>query len=693
MFGFQLDRFLQWFANIEPLVGLVWLGLVALTVTLLVLMRTRWGQSKPLRKCLVLSVLAHLLLAGYATTVRIVSGMPPIEEPVLRVSLIDGSVPQAAGAQQPTSEKEPWEQFLHERVSQPQPVDPEREIPDKPPELERRTVAEETALPSELPPRHLAMVGPDVELPEPEPQETAEPLRRTTTVKEPESVKPPQPRRRPPVRPKVPDTDTPARRMATSDRQPAPVRRTGQRVPTSLLEQPAPLPRLATRPTTPDPAEALASLTDRLAQPGRFEPAESVNDDLDRPRSAVWTPADAGQSSSGGRTGPGPPSGNPAAAATPHVADSRTDKGQGTLPNIYRLRVAPDRSRQAQQRGATRASEAAVAAALKWLAENQMPDGRWDAGDHGAGREQKVAGRDRQNAGIEADTATTALSLLAFLASGHTHLKGPYRENVRRGLEFLLRAQAEDGNLSGRATAYAKMYCHSMAAFAMSEAYGMSGDSRLQQPVRRAIAYTLAAQSPADGGWRYRPGDPGDTSQAGWQLMALKSAELAGIPMPTENRNRLILFLRSVSSGKHGGLASYRSGQPVTRPMTAEALACWQFLGMPREHPAGNEAGDYLLGELPGREKANLYYWYYGTLAMYQLQGAHWQRWNQALQTTLVSSQRREGPLGGTWDPDTVWGGYGGRVYSTALATLCLEVYYRFLPLYVQTGPAGDRTQ
>jgi len=175
--------------------------------------------------------------------------------------------------------------------------------------------------------------------------------------------------------------------------------------------------------------------------------------------------------------------------------------------------------------------------------------------------------------------------------------------------------------------------------------------------------------------------------------MALKSAELAGIPMPVENRNRLILFLRSVASGKDGGLASYRPGQPVTRPMTAEALACWQFLGMPREHPAGNEAGDYLLGELPGQEKANLYYWYYGTLAMYQLQGAHWQRWNQALQTTLLSSQRREGPLAGTWDPDTVWGGYGGRIYSTAMATLCLEVYYRFLPLYVQAAPAEDRTQ
>jgi hypothetical protein len=103
---------------------------------------------------------------------------------------------------------------------------------------------------------------------------------------------------------------------------------------------------------------------------------------------------------------------------------------------------------------------------------------------------------------------------------------------------------------------------------------------------------------------------------------------------------------------------------------------------MSREHPAGNEAGDYLLAELPGRGEKNLYYWYYATLAMYQLQGAHWQRWNNAMQKTLVESQQKQGSLAGSWDADTVWGGYGGRVYSTAMATLCLEVYYRFLPLY-----------
>jgi hypothetical protein len=225
-----------------------------------------------------------------------------------------------------------------------------------------------------------------------------------------------------------------------------------------------------------------------------------------------------------------------------------------------------------------------------------------------------------------------------------------------------------------------------MATFAVSEAYGMTGDQQLREPVRRAVAYTVAAQDPAGGGWRYNPGDPGDTSQLGWQLMALKSAELAGIPIPETCRQRATLYLDSVSSGHYGGLAAYRPVESATRPMTAEALVCRVFLGTSPNHPAGREAADYLLGELPGQGKKNLYYWYYGTLAMYQVQGDYWQRWNQALQTTLVSSQRKTGVEAGSWDPDTVWGGYGGRVYSTALAALCLEVYYRFLPLYVEAA-------
>ena len=71
-------------------------------------------------------------------------------------------------------------------------------------------------------------------------------------------------------------------------------------------------------------------------------------------------------------------------------------------------------------------------------------------------------------------------------------------------------------------------------------------------------------------------------------------------------------------------------------------------------------------------------YWYYGSYAMYQMGGRHWKAWNSAMKRTLLPSQRAQGHLAGSWDPVGPWGSHGGRVYSTALMVLCLEVYYRY---------------
>jgi hypothetical protein len=208
--------------------------------------------------------------------------------------------------------------------------------------------------------------------------------------------------------------------------------------------------------------------------------------------------------------------------------------------------------------------------------------------------------------------------------------------------------------------------------------------------VRRAIGYTVDAQDRATGGWRYRPSDPGDTSQLGWQVMALKSAQLAGLEIPAQTRGGIERFLKSVTLGRDGGLACYQPIRPVpSRSMTAEALACRQFLAIPSTPAALAEASAYLLEEVPGAGTTNFYYWYYATLAMYQLHGEPWKRWNDAMQRKLIATQRTDGELAGSWDPDPVWGGCGGRTYSTALGALCLEVYYRFMPLFAQ-APGGE---
>jgi hypothetical protein len=720
-----MDRAWQFFTGIDPLMGLLWIGLTIFTLGLAVLMYTRWGQSHPLHKCMALSLLAHLLLAGYATTVQIVYTVPPPPERVFQVALVDGTdAPADAAADTATnvpsgvaSKAKPWEQFPHDMVAQPDTADLQRDTPVKPSEPIRRSGVEVANLPDSPLVEDLTLTA--VHYPEANPAGVEKPAGQAAVGKEAEPIHAPQPQRRDAGLLLTPSADSisPA---AVPTAAPIVAKRTPQAGdPQALLGPVASTPRLVDTDNTPDPAKALQTLAEEESRLLRTAAAKTVTGDasgsetsatsskapLDAapiaslPRkyegSALATLPAAKATSGNGASGSGAAGGDSSKpgdrVGPPRLPSGRHDASEGPLSDAYRLRTAPNRSSIAEHLGATAESEAAVKAALKWLAESQNGDGRWIARQYDAGRELLVLGQNRKNAGIDADSGLTGLALLAFLASGHTHRDGVYRENVRRGLEYLLGIQASDGNLAGAASGFARMYCHGMATFALSEAYGMTGDQRLERPVRRAIGYTVAAQNTTSGGWRYMPGDPGDTSQLGWQLMALKSAELAGIPIPEKTRENILKYLLSVTSGAHGGLAAYRPTEPPTRTMTAEALVCWQFLGLPREHPAGNEAGDYLLTQLPpGTDKPNLYFWYYATLAMHQLEGTYWQQWNGALQAALLGSQQKSGPQAGSWDTDSVWGGYGGRVYTTALATLTLEVYYRFLPLYAEVaGKSG----
>jgi hypothetical protein len=634
----------------------LWFGLGLLTLTLCVLMVTRWGQSQAIGKCVVLSVWAHLLLGVYATTVDVVFTPPPTGRyGTVYVSAVDMSgsssdggadsaVESATGDAKPAAESKPWERFAENRpVSTKAPDALPREAPAAVQHDERTTVAEPALPAATLPLKELAAEAP----------QSAEAVQPLLTGDEPRAAisQPAQ-----------------AEPLATEARPQA-----AQSVPIPRGPKMSGPPRLAEPANRHDKNGYLESASDQpigattTAEAGPMpEPSAQT---LGMLRSILAHDAAAGAlaEAEGAATLPG------AGAQGPHE-----------LPAVYRLRASPERARVAQLQGGSADTEAAVKAALAWLVKNQSPDGRWDSSDFGAGREARTLGQDRRGAGAEADMGVSGLALLAFLGAGHTHLQGDHQQTVARGLDYLVRNQGVNGNLAGKAELYAYMYCHGMAALAMSEAYAMTGDVRLLPSVRAAVAYTLAAQNMTTGGWRYKPQDVGDTSQLGWQLMVLKSAEIGGLRIPQVHRDAIARFLQSVTSGKAGGLASYRPGEQPSRTMTAEALACRQFLGVELKPDAAREASRFVLEEPPGTSPTNFYYWYYATLSLYQLQSDDWRTWNEALTGELVGQQRRTGQLSGSWDPDPIWGGYGGRVYSTALGTLCLEVYYRYLPLYVE---------
>lgn len=726
MGAIRLDSLLDFFRGTSLMVAVLLLGLGFLISSLLVLMYTRWGTLKPLRKCLVLSLLAHLLLAGYSTTVYVAPAIPFLREQILHVSLAD-SLPDASGnlaapatdqrprASRSASDSKPWETFALGSGATLSPIDPPRAAVKGPPLPERTP----KAVPSDLGGATVLAQMPLAQIPAPEvkPPALQTPTPKATPERPVEPIQAPAPQSRQGARAGLSNQPQLAP-LTPIDRQAHSAQRTANtNVPSSLLERPIEPPKLPDLSANSDPRRPPAAIVDASAPKGSARPAEPVAGaktqgegplSIPEPARSASEPGpsriassashlkppsmadDSWQSAGGGADGPAASSQDTADLGPPRLPRGPHAQGEYQVPEVYRMRVAPNRSQLSQRLGATPELETAVKAALQWLADNQEKDGRWNVRRYGGGRELYEAGRDREGAGAQADTGVTGLALLAFAASGHTHQDGSQRAAVRRGLDYLLSVQAENGSLGGEARMYEFMYCHGMATLALSELAAMTGDERLRRPVARAIAYTLAAQDPSGGGWRYRAREAGDTSQLGWQLMALKSADLAGIAVPETAWRGARRFLDSVSGGRSQGLAAYRPGEEFSRSMTAEALACRQFLGLPRESSTAKEAGDSLLGELPGDGQPNLYYWYYGSIAMYQLQGDYWKRWSEALQKTLLATQRTSGPLAGSWDPNTRWDGYGGRVYSTALATLCLEAHYRFLPLNSPSQAASE---
>ncbi len=677
---------------------LLWTGLGLLTVGLLILMQTRWGRSRPIRKCLILSVLAHALFAGYATTVTIVTPSPALreEEPSIRVSLVD---PDPLDAPSPTPasgalDQNPWDRLAHAPAFRPT-VDPETRPPleTETPAPRRQSEPTETQLPP-LPDASLS-----------ERMQTSLSLNEETTPNTiaSESIKTPRHQPSDPTRlsverpvasqAKLPKR-TPMTGLAAAERPHrsnlAPsgptveIKRTGAT--TAASENPLPLPQLQEtfhRETTSEAILGHHDLPTPLRQggpapiPPQGDPLSGFDNRAVLAETETFSVSDPPQKASP----------ETIASVTTTPPDATQEIARPKIPEIYRLRSASDRLQRAARFGATPESEKAVEAALAWLARQQTADGSWNPRDHEAGVEQKIDGQDRRGAGGQADTGITGLTLLVFLAHGETAQQGDYQSTVQKGIDYLLARQRPDGNLSGGASLFAAMYCHAMATLAISENYSLTHDPRLKNPLRRAIDFTLAAQDQSGGGWRYAPGDVGDTSQLGWQLMALKSAELAGMPIPQETVDRIHFFLNRISSGTFNGLAAYQIGRQPSHAMTAEALACRVFLGMPSESPTADEAANFLVQKLPGDGRPNLYYWYYGTVGIYHFQDARWRRWNTAMQETLLRSQRQDANAAGSWDPATRWSCYGGRVYSTAMATLCLEVYYRYLPLYSLEGP------
>lgn len=359
---------------------------------------------------------------------------------------------------------------------------------------------------------------------------------------------------------------------------------------------------------------------------------------------------------------------------TPAGAETAAAPNKGLQPVIGGLsgKDRRDRRGKALEGGATHGSEDAVEQALLWISRHQRKDGSWRFDHH----DGACDGNCRNPGNHASTTASTALALLCFYGAGYTHVDGQYAETVNRGLYYLggrMLLTQEGGDLQE-----GSMYAQGIAAIALCEAAALTDDPTLRGYGERAIQFILYAQDKKGGGWRYHPGEPGDTTVTGWQLMALKSAQMSGIHVPSpafEGANR---FLDSVQS-RNGALYGYQNNQSRDST-TAVGLLSRMYLGWKHDHAPLHEGILYL--DKLGPSKNDLYYDYYATQVMRHYGGEPWKRWNPKMRDYLISTQARNGHETGSWYFPEKHNDQGGRLLNTCLATMTLEVYYRHQPLY-----------
>jgi hypothetical protein len=337
--------------------------------------------------------------------------------------------------------------------------------------------------------------------------------------------------------------------------------------------------------------------------------------------------------------------------------------------------------------------------ALEWLKNHQSPDGRWDS--DGFDAQCKVNKCSGPGESVY-DPGLSGLALLCFLGAGETHNSGQYRDTVKNGLKYLKDIQDSEGCF-GPKTALHYQYNHMCAALAMTEAYGLTGSRLFKDSAQRGVNFVLQSQNPYLA-WRYgiRDGE-NDTSVTGWAVMVLKSAILSELEVDKGAFRGAIAWVDRMTEPEFGRTGYQARGGPSARTtdmadkfpasetesLTAVGVLTRVFAATnvdadPRKDEMIVKGCQLMMKKLPRWDidagTIDFYYWYYASLAIFQVGDPYWKQWNEAMKTAIVDNQRTEEGRDerGSWDPVDPWAPEGGRIYATAVNCLSLEVYYRY---------------
>jgi Prenyltransferase and squalene oxidase repeat len=309
-----------------------------------------------------------------------------------------------------------------------------------------------------------------------------------------------------------------------------------------------------------------------------------------------------------------------------------------------------------------------IVRALRYLAQRQQPAGGWNVDAFGG----------------EA-TSATSLSVMAFLAAGHTPGEGPYGEAINRGVQFVIEHQQANGLLVHR-HGHGPMYDHGISTLMLAEVSGMVPEQQAdaaRHGLERAIRLILASQmigkqANQSGGWRYQPSsNDSDLSVTGWQLLALRAAKDIGCDVPADNIDQAIEYVKKCSARDGRGFA-YQPGGGATPVLTGTGLLALQVCGEEKSAEVDRAATYLQQRPIHYRDPWFFYGVYYTTIGMYKRGGDDWNAARPLLFQELLSNQSADGSWASGNQNEAPW----GRNYTTAMAVLALSVEYGYLPIY-----------
>ncbi len=347
---------------------------------------------------------------------------------------------------------------------------------------------------------------------------------------------------------------------------------------------------------------------------------------------------------------------------------AHADKRPGTVATDIDL-VTP-RTQQVIQRG------------LAYLAKSQKADGS-------VGDKQKFK------------IAVTSFAAMAWLAGGSTPGRGKYGRQISKALNFILNSVNPSGYISAAGDNGSRMHGQGLATLFLAEVYGMTngpGRNTLHQKLGKAVL-KLQQEQTADGGWGYFPGDRNhEGSITVTSLQALRAARDVGFKVSKACLLRAMEYL--IKSANPDGSFKYRLTGPSTHatfPLTAAAISTMNAFGI---YDKQDRLFDKHLPELPkllrkGIEFMNPYLTNRGSTDRYYQTFYYYAQFYaaQAYYKTRYNG-RRLWKRYYTWERDDLLKRFGkehsegwyhrryGRAYATAIATLILQIPYKYLPSF-----------